>query len=185
VSAQAAAGGDVARDPLESIPRSAREALRPRPNVGRRKQASPEHRARFEAQQRERETMLGAYGERPVNPFGGVPVAEIAIVAGAVALIYGWIAKAGVALVVGSVVCTLGVAEFSVREHFSGYRSHSLLLAGIPAIAALVIIVLVGGLVSLGPLLIVVALVFIVCFWQLRKRFRAARHARIARPPAP
>jgi len=130
--------------------------------------------------------MAGTYGERPPNPFGGIPVAEILIVVGAVALVSGFAAKAIVAMAVGSVVCTAGVAEFSVREHFSGYRSHTLLLAGIPAVAVLaVIVLLLGGGLSFGPLLAVVLAVFAVCFWFLRKRFRVARHARLAKPPAP
>jgi hypothetical protein len=130
--------------------------------------------------------MLGVYGERPENPFGGVPVSEIAIVAGAVAVVVGFVSSAPLALGVGIVICTLGVAEFSVREHFSGYRSHTVLLAAIPAIGiGVALIALVGGSLTRGPLMLTVVPVFIVCFWLLRKRFRLARHARIARPPMP
>lgn len=130
--------------------------------------------------------MLGTYGERPANPFGGVPVAEVAIVAGAVAAIYGFVASAGLAVAVGIGLCTLGVLEFSAREHFTGYRSHTVLLAAIPAIGVgVALIALLSGSVTRGPLLGVVVVVFIVCFWLLRKRFRLARQARIARPPAP
>lgn len=130
--------------------------------------------------------MLGAYGERPENMFGGVPVAEILILAGAVGLVFGFVDSAGLALAVGVVLCTLGVAEFSAREHFSGYRSHSTLLAAIPAIGVgVAMIALLGGSLGRSALLIVVVPVFIVCFWLLRKRFRAARQARIAKPPAP
>jgi hypothetical protein len=130
--------------------------------------------------------MMGTYGERPPNPFGGVPVSEIAILVGAVGAVYGLIASAPAALAVGLVACTLGVAEFSAREHFSGYRSHTTMLAAIPAIGAgIAMIALLGGSLHRGPLLLVVIPVFAVCFWLLRKRFRAARHARIARPPAP
>ena len=129
--------------------------------------------------------MLGTYGERPPNPFGGVPVAEIAIVAGAVGLVYGLIAGGTPALTVGAVICALGVAEFSAREHFSGYRSHTTMLAAMPAIAVgIVMISLFGRSLTRGPLLVLVVAVFGVCFWLLRKRFRLARQARIAKPPA-
>jgi hypothetical protein len=130
--------------------------------------------------------MLGVYGERPENPFGGVPASEIGILAGAVAVVVGFVSSAPLVLAVGIVVCTLGVAEFSVREHFSGYRSHTILLAAIPAVGlGVAMIGLIGGSLTRGPLLLAVVPVFIVCFWLLRKRFRLARQARIAKPPAP
>src|SRR5690349_7892636 len=60
------------------------------------------------------------YGERPASPFGAVPVSEVAILAGAVALLVGWLNRSGVTLVVGALVCALGVVEVTGREHFSG-----------------------------------------------------------------
>ena len=129
--------------------------------------------------------MSGTYGEPPKNLFGGVPVSELMILAGIAGVIFGFAASHPVALAVGVAVCTLGVAEFSAREHLSGYRPHTTLLAAIPAIAVgVVIIALIGGSLSRGPLLLSVVVVFIVCFWLLRRRFRAARQARIAKPPA-
>ena len=130
--------------------------------------------------------MLSTYGERPASPFGGVPVSELVILIGAAALIYGLASSTGAAMGVGVLFCTLGVAEFSGREHFSGYRSHTTMLAAIPAIGAGVAMAsLIGGSLSRGPLLLVVLVVFVICFWLLRKRFRTARQARIAKPPAP
>lgn len=130
--------------------------------------------------------MLGAYGERPENPFGGVPASEIAILAGAVAVVVGFVSSAPLVLAVGIVLCTLGVGEFSLREHLSGYRSHTVLLSAIPAIGlGVAMIGLLGGSLTRGPLLLSVVPVFVVCFWLLRKRFRLARQARIAKPPAP
>ena len=127
---------------------------------------------------------MGAYGERPPSPFGGLPVSEVAILAGAVALVIGFINHGGPALIAGVAVCTLGVLEFTGREHFSGYRSHATLLAGVPAVAAgVAMIALFGGSLKRGQLLIVVVPVFAVLFWLLRKRFRTARQARVVRPP--
>lgn len=165
-------------------PRSAREALSPRPYVRHGARSGRSVGApRTEVQ---RDTMLGAYGERPANPFGGVPVSEIAIFVGAIGAFYGLIASVPAALAVGLVACTLGVVEFSAREHFSGYRAHTTMLAAVPAIGAgIALIALLGGSLRRGPLLLVVVPVFIVCFWLLRKRFRVARQARIAKPPAP
>jgi hypothetical protein len=128
---------------------------------------------------------LGTEGERPPSPFGGVPVSEIAIFAGLVAIVV-WLFTGGVAtLVVGLVVCTLGVVEVTAREHFSGYRSHATLLAAIPAVAVGIGIVSQIGTSSRGPVLLVVAgPIFGVLFWLLRKKFQSARQARVARPPS-
>ena len=130
--------------------------------------------------------MTGVYGERPESPFGGLPISEIAILVGAVTTVIGFASSKPVALGVGLIICTLGVAEFSAREHFSGYRSHTTMLAAIPAIGlGIVLIALVGGSLGRTALLASVVPVFAVCFWFLRKRFRGARQARIAQPPAP
>jgi hypothetical protein len=173
-------------DAAERAPRSAREALRPQP---RRRRGGPQS-DRFVAAERERhrqrDTLLGTYGERPQSPFGGLPISELAILVGAIGTVYGFVAAAPAALAVGVIVVTLAVAEFSAREHFSGYRSHTFMLAAIPAIGVgIAMIALLGGSLSRGPLLLVVVPVFAVGFWFLRKRFRVARQARIARPPAP
>jgi hypothetical protein len=113
-------------------------------------------------------------------------VSEIAIAVGALALIVGLAAASPPPLVVGVIVCTLGVGEFSAREHFSGYRSHSVLLAGIPAVAAGVVLIgLFGGSLRRGTLFVVVVPVFGILFVVLRKRFRTARQARVVRPPRP
>jgi hypothetical protein len=125
------------------------------------------------------------YGQRPPSPFGGLPVSEVAIFAGAVALLVGWLNRSGFTLVVGVVVCALGVIEVTAREHFSGYRSHSTLLAAILAVA-----VETGLGLLLHPsnrllLLIVVVPVFALAFKGLRDRFTVARQARVrAIPPA-
>jgi hypothetical protein len=132
-------------------------------------------------------TLTGrTYGEPPPNPFGGFPASELAIFAGAVGVIVGYSTKTAPALVVGIIVCALGVAEVTAREHFSGYRSHSALLAGIPAVGVgVAMIALFGGSLRRGLLLPVVIVIFAVLFWVLRRRFRTARQARLVRPPVP
>jgi hypothetical protein len=126
---------------------------------------------------------LGTYGERPPGPFGGLPVSEFAIFAGAIVLIVGAIQHSGPALVGGVVLCLLGVAEVTAREHLSGYRSHTVLLAAIPAVIAEFLIVLTVGTPAVRVLLLVpVAAVFGACAWLLRRRFLVARQARLARP---
>jgi hypothetical protein len=128
----------------------------------------------------------GAVGERPASPFGGLPISELAIFAGIVGLVVGLITGGEPAMVVGAIVCGLGVTEVTAREHFSGFRSHCTLLAAVPAVVAEVAFALFVGVPSqrvllLGPLIVV----WVPCFWLLRRTFRTARHARLARPPAP
>ncbi|MGO9751604.1 MAG: hypothetical protein ACLP8S_22730 [Solirubrobacteraceae bacterium] len=130
--------------------------------------------------------MLGSIGERPSGPFGALPVSELAILIGGIGLVVGLLDKRGAAIVVGTIVCALGVLEVSAREHFSGFRSHAALLAAFPALA-----VMVGVAAAIGTpgdralLLIPVIPVFALCFWLLRRRFQVARHARLIRPPVP
>jgi Flp pilus assembly protein TadB len=125
-------------------------------------------------------------GTRPPSPFGGLPVSEFAILAGGVGLVVGIIRGGGPAVIVGIVVCALGVLEVTAREHFSGYRSHTMLLAAFPAIGVEVAAVAtVGEPRQRALLLLVVIPVYAVAFWLFRRRFEVARQARLARPPAP
>jgi hypothetical protein len=141
--------------------------------------------ARAERDRRERRRrQLAGVGERPEGPFGGLPISELAILCGIIAVVVGIAGGGSTALGVGVVVVALGVVEITAREHFSGYRSHTALLAGIPAVAVEAAIVLLIGEPRQRPLLLVpVVPVFLVIFWLLRRRFVSARQARIARPP--
>jgi hypothetical protein len=137
------------------------------------------------AQSSTRPRQLGTVGERPAGPFGGLPVSEIAIFAGIVGVIVGLVGGGPVPLIVGIIVCALGVLELTAREHFSGFRSHSTLLAALPAVAVEVGLGMASGR-TRNPLLLLIAVpVFGVCFMFLRRRFQAARQARLARPPTP
>lgn len=108
------------------------------------------------------------------------------MLAGGVAFVVGLIRSGGPALIVGVIVCALGVLELTAREHFSGYRSHAILLAAIPAVGIEAgLVAAVGEPRVRALLLLVVVPVFAVGFWLLRKRFQIARQARIIRLPAP
>ena len=134
------------------------------------------------------ERSLGREGERPEGLFGPVPVSELGILIGAIALVIGFFSGGGPALIVGIIVLGLAVLEVTGREHFAGYRSHTTLLAAVPAVAVESLIVAIFGAPRQRALLIVfVVPVFAVLFWLLRRRFataRQARVARLARPPA-
>lgn len=127
---------------------------------------------------------LGREGERPESPFGGLPISEVAIFVGLIGGVIGYLQSSTPALVVSLVVCGLGVYEITAREHFSGYRSHTVLLAALPAVALEVALVAIFG----DPkqrilLLAVVVPVFVLLFWVFRRKFMTARQARVARPP--
>jgi hypothetical protein len=163
-SSASAAAGSVRREQGATEASTARTGDRPRVSQRR---ANP----------------LGAYGARPQSPFGGLPISELAILGGAVALAVGVIRHGGPALIGGLILCVLGVTEVTAREHFSGYRSHTILLAAVPAVVAEFVITLTVGTPRVRVLLLVpVAAVFAACAWLLRRRFLAARQARLARP---
>lgn len=111
--------------------------------------------------------------ERPPAPWGSAPLAELAILAGIVALIVGVVGGHETAIGIGVALAGLGGMEVAIREHFAGYRSHTTLLAGA------VFVFTVGGLsyganqilaISLG----VGAVAFAVAFYAARRAFRRA-----------
>ena len=73
---------------------------------------------------------------------------ELAIFVGLVCIIVGFLARDGgrgrVLLALGVTLASLGGLDTAVREHFAGYRSHTLVLAGFPAVATTVILALAG-----------------------------------------
>ncbi len=150
-----------------------------------RRDARTERRLAANRDLRRGQRQLGKEGERPESPFGGLPVSELAILVGFIAVVVGFLGGGGAALLVGVIVCALGVMEITAREHFSGYRSHTALLAGIPAVAVEAGLVAIFGEPKQRVLLLAVVVpVFASLFWLLRRRFLSARQARVARPPA-
>jgi hypothetical protein len=135
-------------------------------------------------EERQSTSRLDRRGERPPSPFGGIPVSEIAILAGIIAAAVGYFNGGGPALVAGIALCGLGVIEVTAREHFAGFRSHSILLAAIPAVGTeLLLLRIMPSAWPRGTALIGDAIVFAVLFWPLRARYARARQARVARPP--
>ena len=113
-------------------------------------------------------------------------MSELAILAGGIAFVFGLVRGGGPALYVGLIVLALGVVEFTAREHFSGYRSHTTMLAAIPTLAIATVLELTLGAPSNRLVLAAVVVpVFALLFYLLRRRFMVARQARIARPPTP
>lgn len=117
--------------------------------------------------------------ERPQAPWHPVPLTEIAILAGLVAFIIGLAGGSNTPLIVGLVVLLLAVIEMTAREHFAGFRSHSMLLAALIAIAVEAVLYEVGGSTFTGPVAVAVILpIFAALFFLFRGRYRESREAR-------
>jgi len=76
--------------------------------------------------------------ERPRAPWHPFPLVELSVLVGLVLLVWGLIrsdeASGRVMLICGMALASLGGLETALREHFSGYASHALLLAALPAV---------------------------------------------------
>jgi hypothetical protein len=169
-------------------PRKRRNAASaPRAVPSQRRETRAEQRARGEFERRTSQRVLGTVGKPPPSPFGGLPVSEAAILLGIVAVgVWFFLGGGAATLIVGLLVMAFGVIEVSVREHFSGYRSHTTLLAAIPAIVVAVgLVEVLNERAGDAPALIAAVPVFGLLFSPLRKRFQIARQARVARPPEP
>ncbi len=141
---------------------------------------------------------LQSYGERPPAPWHPWPLSELLILIGAIGVAVGLargvrvtgpghLTGPGAAALVGGVVAVLlGTIEVTWREHSSGYRSHTLMLALLPTIA-----LYTGTLLAIAafvhvprwlniPLLLIAGALFTLLFKLLRARFEDARRERVS-----
>jgi hypothetical protein len=84
--------------------------------------------------------LAAAADERPPAPWGSFPLVEVAVLAGIVILVVGLVTggdRGPLLIGIGLGLAGLGGLELAIREHFAGFRSHSALLAGVPALAVL------------------------------------------------
>ncbi len=109
--------------------------------------------------------------ERPRAPWAPFPLVELSILAGNVLAVLGyatdrpWLMAAGFALIL------LAALEVSIREHLAGYRSHSVLLAAVLAVALAAAAFLLTAVPQ--PAILVLAVVSGgVAFGGLRELFR-------------
>lgn len=136
------------------------------------------------------------YGERPPAPWHPLPISELLILVGAIAVVFGLhkldtknpeISRGGATLLAGLGAVAIGAFEVSLREHRSGYRSHTIILALLPVLVLDTLIVLVISIFTTAPRLLSVGLLaldivlFVFLFRLLRARFLDARHARVLR----
>lgn len=127
-------------------------------------------------------------GERPTPPWHPLPLSELLIFVGAVATVVGLLrgTSGGVpTLVAGIVAVALGTFEVTLREHRSGYRSHTVLLSLAPVLVFHTAVVLIVAAVASAPRWLTIALLpidvalFALLFALLRRSFASARHERV------
>jgi hypothetical protein len=126
--------------------------------------------------------------ERPRPPWHPLPLAEILILAGAIGCVVGLNRGPNTGgrtpLLLGVAAVCIGTIEFSLREHRSGFRSHTILLALLPVVVfhtlAVVLVSAVTPVTRTVTFVLVVAdvAVFAVAVRLLRTRWREARHER-------
>jgi hypothetical protein len=108
---------------------------------------------------------------RPKAPWHPVPLIEICVLIGIVCIAVGFFSRDSAmgrtVLGLGFALGALGGLDTSVREHWAGYRSHTLVLAAFPAVAVAVLSALAGA-----PGIVVAILllgVFMAAFVALRR----------------
>jgi hypothetical protein len=139
---------------------------------------------------------LQTMGERPPAPWDPLPLSELLIFVGAIGVVVGLVRRVTVegpgqlggpgaaVLVAGIAAVVIGTIEVTLREHRSGYRSHTLLLSLLPAIVLYTVVVLaVSAFATVPhwlniPLLLIAAALFAVLFKVLRATFTDARRER-------
>jgi len=129
----------------------------------------------------------GSVGERPQPPWHPWPLSELLIFIGAIGTLIGFArGEAGTSLLfAGLGAVMIGTLDFTIREHISGYRSHTAMLAALPT--ALLHGAAALGLFAIGAprvtWVLVPLAVDIPLFWflfkALRARFDDARRERI------
>ncbi len=80
--------------------------------------------------------------ERPPAPWGSFPLVELVVLVALGMLVAALLveSKRPVLVVTGLALGSLAGLELSIREHFGGYRSHTLLLAGCAGVAVLALL---------------------------------------------
>jgi hypothetical protein len=167
---QAPAGAEETPPSAHQSPRSGRPAARaPRRDRGRVGDLKPAD-------------------DRPQAPWHPLPLSELLILVGAIGLVVAWLRgiQSNGALVAAAIAAVaVGTVEFTLREHLSGFRSHTLLLAVIPGIvfhsAVLLLVLAVSNHVTrwLNVALLPIDLALVAfCFKLLRARYVDARRER-------
>jgi hypothetical protein len=149
-----------------------RRKRRPRPAPAKGPAAEPLAAKPAPAPRRRRAPALD---ERPPAPWGSFPLVELVVLVAIVMLVGGVVIGGGrgsVMIVVGLALGALAGIELSIREHFAGYRSHTLVLSGAAGLAVLVALASLAPSLRLAFALAVAVAAFAVAAWGLTRAFR-------------
>ena len=107
----------------------------------------------------------------PQAPWGSFPLVELCALAAIVLAVWGFIAHNGVLITGAAFLGSIAGLEVAIREHLGGYRSHSLVLAGLCAVVTLTVLAFARAERSLmlGGAAVALVVAF-VAFRQLFKR---------------
>jgi hypothetical protein len=111
----------------------------------------------------------------PQAPWGGFPLSEVVVLIALILLIAGFFVpppRGAVMLGAGLVLGSLAGLELAIREHFAGYRSHTLLLAGAVGIAVVVALYFLGPeSLAIGIVLACGLVAFAAAAWLFARAF--------------
>ena len=114
--------------------------------------------------------------DRPPPLWGSFPLTELVILAGIVLMTWGFLSGSGTngnsKIAAGLLIASVAGLELAVREHVTGFRSHTTLLSGTVGILVIVALGLGAGLETLGFLVIAGAAAFAGSFVALRELFK-------------
>jgi len=120
-------------------------------------------------------------GARPRPPWHPVPLVELCVLVGLVLLVLGALDlgsdRGRLLLLFGLALGSLGGLDTALREHLGGYRSHTTVLAALPAVVTAAALSIAG---VPWPALAAALAMFAGAFWLLRRAFahRARRAGR-------
>jgi hypothetical protein len=119
---------------------------------------------------------------RPDAIWAPFPLTEIGMAVGLALFLLGYVSSAPALFLAGVGVLVVVVGELCLREHLSGFRSHSILLALLPVTTVHLGAVYAAGLTWRGPAALALDLVVALALaWWLQRRYRAAQGgARVA-----
>lgn len=137
----------------------------------------PPPRPSTEARPKPARARVDAPDDRPPAPWGSFPLVELVVLVALILLGLGFLVVKGeqgaVMIAVGIALGSLAGLELSIREHFGGYRSHTLLLSGVAGAGTLALLVYLGPEdLDPGARVAIAGAVFGLFAWALAAAFR-------------
>jgi hypothetical protein len=114
--------------------------------------------------------------DRPPALWAPFPLTELLTLAGIALMVWGFLAggggEANARIVAGLAIASIGGLELAIREHVTGFRSHTTLLAATAGVVVVAGLAFGAGVEVLGVLLLCGLAVAAGAFWALRELFR-------------